>query len=586
MVNTIRKFLPECMLAVILLALTIGVQWQDPYSADKIIQSDGTGYYAYLPAIFLQKDLSFKATATAEENSTPLKPKPFYLVQTANGKTVNKYYPGVALLQLPFFAAAYLFSNGGSEEITGYSSLFFYFFQFGSLIYGILGFYFLLRYLVLSGINERFAIFTAFALFFGTTLFYQVVFTPSLSHHYSFFLFALFAYLIKRYQHNPDRGKSVAAGVIFGLIVLVRPVNLLVLLAVPFILGSKQDNQDFFKRLFTLSNQHLLLLFGAFCVTISPIFILNLLQSGSLFNWSYQGEGFNFAHPRIWEVLFSYRTGFFTHTPIAFIALIGVGWLFVKDTFRAIAWVLYFAVISLVIGAWWSWDFGGFFGNRMFTEHLVLIAIPLAYLIQHFKYKWLTISTACGCIIFMISRTIQLEKGIIPHRFTAETYFKSIGKMNSTHIGEFAFSREVTPFGRKTREWKLKTDTKAPLTFNSNTQFGFTTTFILPKDKTAKCYYFTLKVTKKLLNASDFKDVYFVMDAIDTVSNERYYTGCPMYEFFKEGRMKSKKLILEQAYCDNGWRAYDQIGMYIYNPKGKEFVIEDFSLVVEEFSSN
>ena len=581
----LRKLLPEIVLSIILLVIMIGIQWQDPNSEDKIIQSDGTGYYAYLPAVFIQKDLSFQSTALAEEYSTPLKPKPFYLVKNQAGRTVNKYYPGVAVLQAPFFGAAYLLSNISEDEITGYSSIFYYFFQFGSLIYGVLGFYFLRNYLILSGITKKTSIVTSFALFFGTTLFYQIVFTPSLSHHYSFFLFALFAFLIKRYQQDPTRKKSIAAGVVFGLIALVRPVNILIILAVPFILGTKQENKLFFQKLFQLKNKHLLLLTLAFLASISPIFIFNYLQSGNLMNWSYQGEGFNFSHPKMWQVLFSFRTGFFTHTPIAFLALIGCCYLFTFDRYRSFLWIAYFLVISFTIGAWWSWDFGGFFGNRIFTEHIVLLSFLIAYLIQHFNYKRVLNSTLVLLVTFMISRTVQLEKGVISHRFTAETYLKSIGKITHLHTGEFSFSREVQPFGKKTKEWKLTTDSRAPFTFNSGTQFGFTTTFILPKEKKSKCYYFTLNVKKKLLHSSDFKDVYFVMDALDTVSNERYYTACPMYEFFKEGATTSKNLVLEQAYCDNGWRVYDQIGMYIYNPKGKEFVIEDFYLVVEEFTS-
>ena len=46
------------VIALICLWITSNFNWQEDRSG-RIIQTDGTGYYAYLPAIFIYNDLNF-----------------------------------------------------------------------------------------------------------------------------------------------------------------------------------------------------------------------------------------------------------------------------------------------------------------------------------------------------------------------------------------------------------------------------------------------------------------------------------------------------------------------------------------------
>jgi hypothetical protein len=69
------------------------------------IRSDGVGYQAYLPAFFIDHDLTFKTYGARLFNGTI--PTWTGIVFTpAEGKYLDKYPIGTALLQCPFFFVA------------------------------------------------------------------------------------------------------------------------------------------------------------------------------------------------------------------------------------------------------------------------------------------------------------------------------------------------------------------------------------------------------------------------------------------------------------------------------------------------
>ena len=75
-----------------------------------IIESDGKGYYAYLPAIFIYKDLNFGFFDEIEKEKYYNQNLYYDYRAQANGVTINKYYCGTALAELPFFVLAHISS--------------------------------------------------------------------------------------------------------------------------------------------------------------------------------------------------------------------------------------------------------------------------------------------------------------------------------------------------------------------------------------------------------------------------------------------------------------------------------------------
>ncbi|MFK7784300.1 MAG: hypothetical protein AB8B56_04240 [Crocinitomicaceae bacterium] len=377
MKERMRRQLPEIIIGLALTLVVTCFFWGSDNYRNRIVASDGRGYYAYLPAVFIQHDLSFQKTYTVEKKEFEAF-VPFYLIEGENGRTFNKYYPGVAIMQTPFFLIALLIESTYSDDITGYSMLFLKFLQLGSIFYSMLGFFFLRKYLNLIVKDKRAALLSSIFIFLGTNVFFLVIVKTSFSHHLSFCLFAAFAYHIRKYFDSGALKNIIYVGLLLGLITLVRPLNVMVIFAIPLILSDWTNIKSFFTRLFTLSNGHLLKSFLTFSVVIGVLFLLNFLSSGKIMNWSYDGEGFTFSDPHFWSLLFSYRIGIFVHTPMLLLCLVGCYFLFQKNKQAVGFWLGYLILITYIMSCWWSWDYGGFYGNRVYAEHLVFFALPLA----------------------------------------------------------------------------------------------------------------------------------------------------------------------------------------------------------------
>ena len=69
-------------------------------------------------------------------------------------------------------------------------------------------------------------------------VFYYSFCEPAMSHVYSYFLFCVFIWSVHRLFAQPDPLRFMVSS-LFGLIVLVRPSNGLVLFSVPFVVGGR-----------------------------------------------------------------------------------------------------------------------------------------------------------------------------------------------------------------------------------------------------------------------------------------------------------------------------------------------------------
>jgi hypothetical protein len=69
---------------------------------DTVIRSDGRGYYAYLPAVFIYNDATFQASMEAEKRSSPLSTDQLYLYKDEHGNFYNKYFQASQLCNCLF----------------------------------------------------------------------------------------------------------------------------------------------------------------------------------------------------------------------------------------------------------------------------------------------------------------------------------------------------------------------------------------------------------------------------------------------------------------------------------------------------
>ena len=68
-----------------------------------VVTSDGRGYYAFLPAVFVFQDDEYEQVKKAELANFVHWGNQNYIYETEEGRRYNKCFPGVALVQSPAF---------------------------------------------------------------------------------------------------------------------------------------------------------------------------------------------------------------------------------------------------------------------------------------------------------------------------------------------------------------------------------------------------------------------------------------------------------------------------------------------------
>ena len=372
---TFSNFIQKPVLWVVLIILATSInKVSHKGSLGNIITSDGKGYYAYLPALFIFNDPTFEQSMHAESKYEGEGYNQLYLYKTQNGKITNKYFPGIAVLQAPFFAAACIYSVIMDLPVDGYSNVFQLFFYLGSLFYSIMGIVFFGKCLKLLFPNkDKHNNQLLISAILGTPLIYYLSFQFGLSHLYTFFMFGWFSFSVLQLKKSITLARVVLIGFILGLITVIRPTNILVVFMIPFLLGDSKIFMHTLKEVF-IRKRHIGLL--STIGFLLPVFLLLSVfkwQTGHWISWPYSGEGFDFLHPHFFGELFSFRVGLFIHTPLTLLAVIGTIYLYRINKFQFLFWWIYFILQLFIISSWWCWDFETSFGNRPFTEHLFFI---------------------------------------------------------------------------------------------------------------------------------------------------------------------------------------------------------------------
>lgn len=346
--------------------LTAQFSWRgvDRKGYTHVIDSDGKGYYMYLPAIFINKNLS------------SLSPDNRFVFKTKHG-AVNKYFAGTAIAMLPFFAGGYIGALISHKPLTGYSPPFQRAISIAGWFYLCLGLFFLSSLLMLYDIKIKVVCITLIAIVFGSNLLMYAVYHPSFSHIYSFCFVAMFLYSAKKLFVSGQLKHALLLAFALGMIVITRPTNGLIILTLPFIAGSAEALKNTFRILF---NYRMLLAIAIFAGVISIQFLLWHIQTGEYSIQSYQNEGFYFSHPEILNTLFSFRKGFFVYTPLAALSFCGLFAIAKKSRFQLYSLLLFFCLLIYVTASWWNWYYGPSFGQRPFIEFYPLNALLLAVL--------------------------------------------------------------------------------------------------------------------------------------------------------------------------------------------------------------
>ena len=152
-----------------------------------------------------------------------------------SGKVITKYTYGVAFLQLPFYLGGHVLAklfgvDDGSFGIVDHSIV-----NVAASVYVVLGLY-ILFVLLSRRYGHGTSLSVVLGVYLGTNLFYYTVGDPGMSHAYSFSLFACLLLILDRILQGDHRIKYfLLLGTIGGLILLIRPTNLVFLIAAPLL---------------------------------------------------------------------------------------------------------------------------------------------------------------------------------------------------------------------------------------------------------------------------------------------------------------------------------------------------------------
>jgi len=404
------SFQISLLIIISLLFVVVNIVGYSPYRKI-LIDGDGKGHYDFLPAIFIYNTIDFAEMVRVEQENNDLYNKPHYYVKN-NGIYINKYNCGTALLILPFFLIAFFISILTGLAPDGYSILFQYGVGIAGLFYLSLGIFSSIRLIRSYNIKLSTAVITVVSGLLATNLFCYAYIQPSLSHVYSFFTISTFLFLV-RYYFTDHKHKYLLLSVLFyGLTVLIRPVNALIIFIVPFLAAHPRIFITSFKY---LTFKTILFAILIFIIVLSPQIIINIIQTGKIIVWSYAGEGFYFASPEITNFLFSFEKGWFIYTPFMLLIFPSLIYLYKRSKFELLTFFSFLLLLIYIFSSWWNWYYGDSFGMRPMIDFYALFFLIIAILLSRSgKLVRSIIMIFISLTIFLnLFQTYQYASGII-----------------------------------------------------------------------------------------------------------------------------------------------------------------------------
>jgi hypothetical protein len=591
------------LLVSFILVLFFGIQLYRGPAAKTIIDGDGSGYYAYLPTIFHYKTTDFKAVHEFEKQQKSLSYSGHYFHKRGD-VLINKYFLGTALAISPFYLLASLYSYVFGMPADGYNILYQLAVALAAAFYLALGLLAVIRLLRQFGFEKYIAFMVILLLLFGTNLFYYALMHPSHSHVYSFAAVSVFLMYTRTFFLTRKSSYFLYASIALGMLALIRPTNLLIIGAVPFIAG---DRETLMKGIDFIRKKYWKLLFGIalFALIFGIQFIFNYIQTGNCFIWSYKNEGFDFLHPHIGKFLFGFKKGFFIYTPLMLAIIPGFYLLFRKSRFAFYSVFGFILMAIFILSSWWNWFYGDSFGMRSMIDLYPVLAILLAYSIDKLvsKRPGFVIYLVAGFLLSSLNlvQIYQYNKGIIHHDSmdfdkykyvflrTGNHYADVIGGdseplyTNPTPIEGFTF---VNTLESQSSDWTQNGLIETSEAFSGkhaalmNTKNEFSPTLVLNQSKlinTNTTVYVKSTIKYNPMEPFSGNKAMLVYAATDKTNSVVFY--------------KTFKLAPLPGMKTNTWHTADfgfkvpawnadlaQVKVYVWNPAGDSFLIDDLAI--------
>jgi hypothetical protein len=136
--------------------------------------------------------------------------------------------------------------------------------------------------------------------------------------------------------------------------------------------------------------------------------ILYKLQIGQWWIWAYTNEGFNFAHPHFFDIIFSFRKGWLIYTPMALVSILLALYIWRNNLILLGSFIMPLAIILYVASSWYDWAYGASYGCRPMTEFIGFAIIPLAIGLQKASKPITRSGIILVCWCFLLLNCVQV----------------------------------------------------------------------------------------------------------------------------------------------------------------------------------
>ncbi len=344
---------------------------------------DAMGYYAYLPSVFIYKDIKqFHWADSIIHRYQPGPAKAEELgARSDNGNVVLKYGPGVAIGESPAFLIAHALARPMGYQADGFSRPYQAAVQFGALLNAILGLWLLRRFLRHYYTDGVVAAVLLIIVIGSNYLNYSAI-DGGLSHTWLFTAYAGLLLASHSFYQKPAWKTAAIIGLLCGWAFLIRATDIIAVL-IP-LLWTLPDLKTASRRrhLRFLAAQRLKLAVAAGLMLMIASVQLIYWKSVSghwLYN-AYGDQGFSWLHPHLLNYSISYKSGWLTYTPAMALSLIGLVY-FLRRGASRVAILTFLALAFYIVTAWDIWWYSGS-GGRAMVQYYPALAMPLAALLQ------------------------------------------------------------------------------------------------------------------------------------------------------------------------------------------------------------
>ncbi len=380
---------------------------------EKVISWDVAGYYQYLPAAFIYKDLKKVGYLEKMLETYRFAPYPDQVNPLPNGNRVMKYAMGQAVMFSPFFIGAHIYTLNSEFPADGFSTPYQLAIEFEILFFALLGLWFF-RLILLKYFDDVIAAITILGIGLASNYFEYASITGAMTHNNLFALYTILIYCTIRFYERPNIFLSVVIGLTIGLMTLTRPTEMIAVLipigwglTMPLAVGIK-ERIDQIRKYFIYY-----VIMAVLAVAVASLQLIYWKYvSGEWLVYSYGSEGFDWLSPHIEDCLISMRAGWLVYSPIMIFSLIGFYYLYRRYKSLFVVCLTMSIIAMYITFSWQTWWYGGSLGQRALIQYYPILAFPFAAFVGHMiKWRWTQFILGISFIIF-IYYTMWLTHGV------------------------------------------------------------------------------------------------------------------------------------------------------------------------------